>query len=57
MMNMTYNELKRKYMLHEITKEEYEKGKNDLIHRLFEMYEECKVNENVLEDRLEILKK
>ena len=56
-MNMTYSELKRKYMLHEITKEEYEKGKDDLIHRLFEMYEECKIDENILKDRLEILKK
>lgn len=56
-MNMTYNELKRKYMLHEITKEEYEKGKANLIHRLFEMYEECKIDENILEDKLEILKK
>ena len=29
MMNMTYSELKRKYMLHEITKEEIEQYKTD----------------------------
>lgn len=57
MMNMTYSELKRKYMLHEITKEEYEKGKDDLIRMLFEMYEECKIDEDLLKDRVEILKK
>lgn len=36
---MSYNELKKKYMLHEISKEEYEKGKKELVRKLFEMLE------------------
>lgn len=53
---MTYRDLKRKYMLHEITKEEYELGKEQLIRNLFDMYEEYVIDENTFKDKINILK-
>lgn len=52
---MTYNELKKKYMLHEISKDEYEKGKEALIRGLIERYEECEIAENDLTYKLNII--
>lgn len=52
---MTYNELKKKYMLREISEEEYEKGKEELIRRLFERYEECLIDEKDLKTRIKII--
>lgn len=48
----TYNELKRKYMLHEITEEEYEQEKRKLIEKLFDMYEERVIGKQDLKDKL-----
>lgn len=49
---MTYAELTRKYMLKEITKEEYEQGKENIICMLFNLYEESIMDENMLRERL-----
>lgn len=54
---MTYAELTRKYMLKEISKEEYERGKEELIYRLFDLYEEAIIDEEVLRERLKLIKK
>lgn len=54
---MTYAELTRKYMLKDITKEEYEREKEELIYRLFDLYEESIMDEKVLRERLKILNK
>ena len=54
---MTYAELTRKYMLKDITKEEYERGKEDLIYKLFDLYEESIIDEEVLRARLNLIKK
>ena len=53
---MTYRDLKRKYMLHEITKEEYELGKERLIRILFDAYEEHIIDEKTFKDKINILK-
>lgn len=53
---MTYRELRRKYMLKEITEEEYERGKEKIFERLFEMYEENIVDETTLTNKIKILK-
>ena len=53
---MTYAELTRKYMLKEITEEEYKRGKQELIYRLFDLYEESIIDEKVLRERIEKLK-
>lgn len=53
---MTYNELKRKHLLREITEEEYQRGKEKLIQELFDRYEECIISEKDLTDRLNIIK-
>lgn len=55
MMNITYSELKRKYMLHEITKEEYEHRKEELIYKLFTLYEEFIIDKEILRARINIL--
>jgi hypothetical protein len=34
----TYKEIQRKYMMKEITKEEYEKAKDRHLRRLFDLY-------------------
>lgn len=52
---MTYAELTRKYMLKEITEEEYKRGKQELIYRLFDLYEESIIDEKVLRERIEKL--
>lgn len=52
---MTYAELTRKYMLKEISREEYERGKEELIYRLFDLYEESIIDEKVLRKRIEKL--
>lgn len=49
---MTYTELTRKYLLKEITKEEYEQGKEDIIYTLFTLYEESIMDEDMLRERL-----
>lgn len=49
---MTYAELTRKYMLKEITKEEYEHGKENIIYSLFTLYEDSIMDENMLRERL-----
>ena len=49
---MTYAELTRKYMLKEITKEEYEYEKENIICMLFNLYEESIMNEDMLRERL-----
>lgn len=54
---MTYAELTRKYMLKEISKEEYEHGKKELIYRLFDLYEESIMDEETLRERLNLIKK
>lgn len=54
---MTYAELTRKYMLKEISKEEYERGKEELIYRLFDLYEESIMDEKTLRERLNLIKK
>lgn len=54
---MTYAELTRKYMLKEITKEEYERGKEEIIYRLFDLYEESIMDEETLRERLNLIKK
>lgn len=52
---MSYAELTRKYMLKEISREEYERGKEELICRLFDLYEESIIDEKVLRERIEKL--
>lgn len=52
---MTYAELTRKYMLKEITKEEYELGKENIICMLFSLYEESIIDEGILRERLKQL--
>lgn len=54
---MTYAELTRKYMLKEITKEEYEREKEEIIYRLFDLYEESIMDEETLRERLNLIKK
>lgn len=54
---MTYAELTRKYMLKEISREEYERGKEELIYRLFDLYEESVIDEKILRARLNLIKK
>lgn len=54
---MTYAELTRKYMLKEISKEEYERGKQEIIYNLFTLYEESIIDEKVLRERLNLIKK
>ena len=54
---MTYAELTRKYMLKEITKEEYERGKEEIIYRLFDLYEESIMDEETLRERLNLINK
>lgn len=54
---MTYAELTREYMLKEISKEEYEHGKEELIYRLFDLYEESIMDEKTLRERLNLIKK
>ena len=52
---MTYAELTRKYMLTEISKKEYERGKEELIYRLFDLYEESIIDEKILRERIKQL--
>ena len=52
---MTYAELTRKYMLKEISREEYERGKEEIIYKLFDLYEESIMDEETLRERLKIL--
>lgn len=52
---MTYAELTRKYMLKEITKEEYEHGKENIICMLFNLYEESIMDEDILREKLKQL--
>lgn len=52
---MTYRELQKKYMLHEITIEEYERGKEKIIERLFDMYEENIIDDEILKNKMNIL--
>ena len=54
---MTYAELTRKYMLKEISKEEYEHGKQEIIYTLFTLYEESIMDEETLRERLNLIKK
>ena len=54
---MTYAELTRKYMLKEISREEYERGKEEIIYRLFDLYEESIMDEEILRERLKMLNK
>lgn len=54
---MTYAELTRKYMLKEISKEEYERGKEELIYKLFTLYEESIIDEEILRERIKLLNK
>lgn len=54
---MTYAELTRKYMLKEISKEEYEHGKKEIIYRLFDLYEESIMDEKTLRERINLIKK
>ena len=49
---MSYAELTRKYMLKEITKEEYEQGKENIIYSLFNLYEESITNEDMLREKI-----
>lgn len=53
---MTYRELKRKYLLKEITEEEYEQGKEKIFERLFEMYEENIIDQTTLTNKIKMLK-
>lgn len=53
---MTYREIKRKYMLKEISEEEYERCKEKLIEKLFEMYEENIIDEKMLKDKTDMLR-
>ena len=53
---MTYRDLKKKYMLHEISREEYEKGKKRLIERLYEMYEESVIDKEEFKNKLDKLR-
>lgn len=54
---MTYAELTRKYMLKEISREEYEQGKEEIIYTLFTLYEEAIIDEEILRKRLKLLRK
>lgn len=54
---MTYAELKIKYMLKEITKEEYKRGKVELIYKLFTLYEESIIDEEILRAKIKLLNK
>lgn len=54
---MTYAELTRKYMLKEISKEEYERGKEEIIYSLFDLYEESIIDEKILRERIKLLNK
>ena len=53
---MTYAELTRKYMLKEITEEEYKRGKQELIYKLFDLYEESILDEETLRARIKNIK-
>ena len=57
MMNMTYGELKRKYMLKEISKEEYEHEKEEIIYKLFTLYEYSIIDDENLRAKIKILNK
>lgn len=48
---MTYNELKRKHLLREISEEEYQREKEKLIQKLFERYEECIIDEKEFKEK------
>lgn len=52
---MTYAELTRKYMLKEISKEEYERGKREIMYTLFTLYEESIMDEDLLREKLKHL--
>jgi hypothetical protein len=54
---MTYAELTRKYMLKEISREEYERGKEEIMYTLFTLYEESIMDEETLRERLNIITK
>ena len=54
---MTYAELTRKYMLKEISREEYEYGKEELIYKLFTLYEESIIDEEILRERIKMINK
>lgn len=54
---MTYAELTRKYMLKEISREEYEQGKEEIIYTLFTIYEEAIIDEETLRKQLKLLRK
>lgn len=53
---MTYRELKRKYMLHEITETKYERGKEKIIERIINMYEDSIIDDNELKNKVEQLR-
>lgn len=53
---MTYAELTKKYMLKEISKEEYERRKEELIKSLLDRYEEHMIDEKDFKDRLNIIR-
>ena len=57
MNNVTYAELTRKYMLQEISKEEYEHGKEELIYKLFTLYEGSIIDEEILRAKIKLLNK
>lgn len=52
---MTYAELTRKFMLKEISREEYEREKKEIIYRLFDLYEESIMDEKTLRARIKQL--
>lgn len=54
---MTYAELTRKYILKEISREEYERGKEDIIYKLFDLYEECILDEETLREKIKLLRR
>ena len=54
---MTYSELKRKYMLKEISKEEYEREKEEIIYKLFTLYEYSIIDDENLRAKIKILNK
>jgi hypothetical protein len=42
-------------MLHEISKDEYERGKENIIRKLFDMYENNIIDDEVLKNKMNIL--
>ena len=51
----TYKELKRQHLLKEITEEEYQRGKNEIIERMMHLYFRDYITLDELKARVKLL--